>query len=466
VTAPSLQKLLVLGGCILLALVVLAHAGLLGVGRWQGDEYMTFALYRRYGLSVLFQAITGWSPRPVSEVVVWLYGRAVESFRHPLIAPCLAVFWITLVASALIPMRWCARLAELPYRLMIALGLLAMFLLGHSITEMFFWPVGAAAYMLTLSAITLELGLLLDRDMTMPTTMIVEAGTLAVAAGSSEVGALFTAAMSLLRLPSLRQHGRWLFFVCRLVPLFVALFALITVAVGRAGHLELTPPTQQYLHRPLASLLAAVPALVFEIVSLSGEAANARGILLGLTVKVLFFFGVRWCWPYYRSLPTRAILEFIVALAVAAYTLLAASYFQFGFFCCERHDTLRQCFIILALVALGAWSVKWRAPSRSAKSLAPLPLLAAVLLLLWWRIPKLAHDYALYPKVLAARAETWRSGLQTDNSSMVMLLSPQGRLVSRNVFPLGRYSLETRAWWAKGILWFFDKREVDIRASP
>ncbi|HUN39955.1 MAG TPA: hypothetical protein VMU81_06680 [Acetobacteraceae bacterium] len=36
-------------------------------------------------------------------------------------------------------------------------ALLAMFLLGHQIEEMFFWPMGAAAYLIALGAIVLEI---------------------------------------------------------------------------------------------------------------------------------------------------------------------------------------------------------------------------------------------------------------------------------------------------------------------
>jgi hypothetical protein len=95
-----------------------------------------------------------------------------------------------------------------------------------------------------------------------------------------------------------------------------------------------------------------------------------------------------------------------------------------------------------------------------------LPLLAAVFIPLSWRIPELAHDYALYRDAIAARTETWRSGLQTGNVNMVMILPPEGRLLRGGTFPAGRYSLQTDAWWAKGILLFFDKREVDIYPPP
>jgi hypothetical protein len=465
----TLQKGLVWGGCIVLAVLVLVHAGLIGMGRWQGDEYLTLALYRRYGLPALLRTVTGWSPRPVSELVVWLYARAVNSVGRPLITACLAVLWMTLVASALVTIRWQAPLAVLSHRLMIALSLLAMFLLGHPIAEMFFWPVGAAAYMLTLSAVTLEFGLLLDRNVTTPTTIIVDAGTLVVAAGSSEVGALFTAIMCLLRLSRLRQRNTSrLLFICVVLPLLVALFALITVAIGRAGHMEMAPPTQSYLHRPLASLLAAVPVFLLETIKLSDNAASVNTILLGLAIKLLFFLGVRWCWSYQRGSSVQGILDFIYALLLTNYILLSASYFQFGFLCCERHDTLRQCLIILALAALAMRSVEWSAPGCRATYLAPLPLLVAALIPFSWRMTDLTHDYALYRYAITARAETWRSGKQPGNVSMVLMLPPEGHLVHAIVgFPPGQYSLQSNdEWWVKGVLWFFDKRELEVRALP
>ena len=97
--------------CVILAL----HAALLPQGRWY-DEYFTFGAYRLYGWPGFIHRLASWSPRPVSEALIWGYWRAVHATGRPLVAPALLVAWglaAQLLALAAKPWRRPGRGARL-----------------------------------------------------------------------------------------------------------------------------------------------------------------------------------------------------------------------------------------------------------------------------------------------------------------------------------------------------------------
>ena len=61
----------------------------------------------------------------------------------------------------------------------------------------------------------------------------------------------------------------------------------------------------------------------------------------------------------------------------------------------------------------------------------------------------------------------WRSGMRADTNTMVFRQPPHGRLVYGLEFPPGHYQLnQDTPWWAKGILLYFGKHEVEISRLP
>ena len=120
-----------IGATVLLGGTVLAFFGLIGLGRWQLDEYFDF-YGMRSGLPWVLNRLR-WSPRPISEPFFLLYGWLVNTLHRPLIIPFLAIFWAVFLFAGLFTFR------QLPHlcgwgrardHLLIALTLMALFLAG------------------------------------------------------------------------------------------------------------------------------------------------------------------------------------------------------------------------------------------------------------------------------------------------------------------------------------------------
>jgi hypothetical protein len=294
---------------------------------------------------------------------------------------------------------------------------------------------------------------------------------LLVAAASSEVGVLFVLCLSAVRLRRLLMQRpphvtAWLHWAAPVALSFAVLVVFLSV---RADVHELPAgATYPYLHRPLVSLLAAVPQTLREIATLDREQAgaiSAGGVITALLVRLLFFLGVRWTWQAANrpNEPVQGALGFALTCLAASYATVVAADYQFGVLCCERHAALRQCFCALAVAALGVWSVNGR--RRVPDSIAPLPLVLAVLIpFVSTGVGSLRHDYRLYRTAIATRSWNWHEGLRRDSGAMVFLNAPIGHICRGGGVPPGKFVLGPDIpWWARGIMLFYGKRELEIR---
>jgi hypothetical protein len=264
-----------------------------------------------------------------------------------------------------------------------------------------------------------------------------------------------------------KEHFRPSELALWLAPLAMSLFNIYHVLLYRVGDIEFSPDAL-YLHLPFTSLLVAIPQFVGEFAGLSPQ-ISAPDVLIGLFVKALFFVGFRWCWQKADPMgtPVCGLLLFALALLGATYLMIAAAYYQFGFLCCERHDTLRQCWFILALASLAVWSTRFsirsQLASRQLDSLAPIPIVFAALVPFAARLPDLVHDYRLYPRAISARVETWQSGLARDDSSMKFHTSPNGKVIEGFDLPPGQYVLaKDLPWHIRGVMLFFHKQSLKV----
>lgn len=125
---------------MLFIVTLTAFVGLLPYGHWQPDEYRNLVSYRRDADYFFWSRLATWSPRPVSELLVYAYLSAVDTLRQPLIAEALAVAWLILIACLVVPAflyrRRCGgRLSDV---MALPLCLLCLFLVGHPVAEMFY----------------------------------------------------------------------------------------------------------------------------------------------------------------------------------------------------------------------------------------------------------------------------------------------------------------------------------------
>lgn len=420
--------------------VVGAHAGLIPMGRWQVDEYRLFTLLRRWGVELLPARLL-YSPRPFSEILIFLYGEVVLHLHRPLITSFLAVLWMGLIAStglaaftALPRSAW-----RLPLALGFTLALIATALTGANVTEAFYWPVAAAAYMPTLAA-ALCLFFLIGHPMNRRRRAM-SGIALAVAACSSEVGAAFALCFTLAvvaerSLAVLRHRIRpaaalsasawWL------IPGAIGLLVLLTILHLRSGISELGAANAYYTGHSAASALAATRDLATELAA-GIDPRLGWPLAARVCTKVLFTVGFAASWRL--AAPDSARLDqgrvaLGVALLGAAFFSVVVAYYHYGQLCCERQQSVRESFLaldllILAVPALAMWPRANTFADR-VPVFPPILLIAGLTLPLVWRLEGLRSSYAAFHWSIEARARSWESGLQAGTGGMIFYLPPDG----------------------------------------
>lgn len=438
---------------------VLAFAGLIPLGSWH-DEYFAFMVQRHQGFAAALDRIGQWSPRPLSELAIYVYGVAVEHFHAPLIGRAIAPFWLLLAAGVLLP-AWRRREGMLA-----ATTLLAMLLLGHTVAEVFYWPFAVFAYLPTVTAaaalLALDWGGWLERRA--GAVMVIAA--LLVAAASSEVGALFSVIYALLCAPMMRR-SRPRFALLLMLPLLlglVILYAEYTTRVALDAEVFGNPAIA---HHPLRVLASLRETLLFQLLK-GDDAGNVhRALNSGIATKLLFFAGIYLAMCEGSQPSSRGAQRLRLALAgtalLTAALVLAASLYNFGAPCCERHDTLRQVYVLVALGALASCLAGFRRV-HAGRLAAPLLLLSSLLVPLWVAVPRLAHDYRNYTVSLDARRATWASGSAPGPHMQVVQVRP-GLIVGGATFPPQVYTRQpTFAGLMDWILLYFDKQSATITA--
>ena len=454
----SLRPLIALVALLGLA-VTLAHAALIGAGQWQADEYLNFGLLRDHGLDQVIQRVATWSPRPLSEAVLALYGLCVLALHRPLIAPMLAGCWLALFAAIALAVRPARGTAA---RLAVACVVFALFLLGPSISEAFYWPMAAAPYLLCLAGVSMTVIGLVDDPAGAHGRRVALLG-MVIAATSAEVGIFFVLCLGpLLAAQSLaaRPRGEPRHALAWLLPVLIALPLVIAVVHGPRVSGPRDGWTLGHAHYHLLGV-----ALRDGIAGLPGELAgdgSAARLLLLLAVAggaYLLLGG-----PQTRAPAATRLLALGASLLGGIVLSRIAADYVFGIACCERHETMRQCFVLLLALVAGACAASLRpAPVR----LAPVGALlvgAALLAGAVPRVPAVRHDLALVAEVRRVTRANWTSGLATDTPVMTLRDTPQGDVVHTGL-PItpGRYDAgPAQQWFITGVLDFFGKRAAIV----
>jgi len=473
---PNVRRLLACISFVVLLVTIALHFGLVDVGQWTNDEFGIIASYRDKPWPALCDRVMRWSPRPVSELLIWIYAWLVNLTHKPFIGIFLGLLWLMLLSTPLIAflqlrMRF-SRDWRGPslYFSIFAWQLTALFLLEHSPGELFYWPVGAAAYLTTLSAITLCFFQLACNLTEHHGGRIIAALSLVFAAGSSETGAFFTLVFGCLSLIGM-SVDKVVGTVCNrkilwhLIPALFALGLFGLLLHNRARTQEALFPNPEY-HNLYISLKAALGQTLKEYL-VSGHRLSTRGILLGLLLKACFFLAVRYCWLSSGIKVPRKQVLIIFALSVVAtnYFSIAASYYGYGGLTNSWHEELRQCMVMLFVATMGLFSCHYRPRIRNERRgewLAALFVLATVILLVPRRCTALIHDYRNYTVCIENRNKSWASGL-ADGNTMIWFSPPTGQVANTLIFPPGTYDLESQNADYVHIMHFFNKSVLEIR---
>ena len=438
------------------------HLRLLPQGGWR-DEFFTFGFFRENGLPGLLYRFLHWSPRPLSEAVIWLYWLAVRAAHRPLVAPALLVAWAIaamFLAMAIAPWRGPGRVA----RLALWLGLAAAMLLAGPVSNLYYWPLGALAYLPALGAAAAVAMIAVGPGLHTNRRYWAVAALLAAGAASVEVGAFLavSCAPGLLAVAvGSRRPSR---VAAAVFTLGVGLAAMAMLVHGRVAQGSEVMMPSPLLHHPWPSLLAAVPRALAEAVRGAGDTATDPGTLAGLVAKALFAAGVYLCLA--RAWPVRPrpgpVLAVLAGLAGTYFLSIAAAYFEFGTLCCERHESYRQALLLLMFVT--ACGLAPRSNVRVAVALWGPALLALSLLPpLPLRLAGLLAEYRLAPARAAATAATFASGTAEGTGKLHFALKPDGPLLHFAALPPGAYALANKpAWLIAGPMIFLGKSAMDV----
>jgi hypothetical protein len=347
------------------------------------------------------------------------------------------------------------------------------------LTEVFYWPVGAAAYLLTLSSTLVLFWQVVHGRIEMPHGRKICFTALLVAACSSEVGAIFVVCYAGMRgaasaLGKKHRRGRHQISDSILwcsIPALVSVSVLVVLFLNRF-HLNepmSTVVNSAYGH-PLASVAAAIRELGRELLGLSPSSQTFQ-IAPKLASELLFCVGVGLSWPVRRaskSVP-HEICVLIAAFLTASMVSLTTSYLHFGTAGGQRHELLRHCWILMSCGGAGVLL----APTLSRRvfrSPVILRLAAHVLLFMsvasLWHIKELMREYNAYPIVVRSIRENFRSGFASGNHMIYVLPPHRGVLAFAQIEP-GTYIRNAGTPVFPGyILKYFDKRTLIVQLPP
>jgi hypothetical protein len=459
--------------------LIALHFGLVGIGNWAVDEFIVITSYRANGWAVFVDRLITWSPRPISELLIWAYACLVNWQHKPFIGFFLALLWLTLILAPLIsflqirqPIFKHSR-GSILFLYIFAFALIGFFLLGHNPGELFYWPIGAAAYLTTLSAIMVcffQTALSLTES---HAGHVITSLSLIFAAGSSETGAFFAVVFGCLSLIGMGvdtfrgSFSQRTIFWC-LIPVIVGIGVFGLLVENRARNQGAALAAAE-LHNLHLSLKAALGQTIKEYL-VTGQRLSTRGVILALLLKVCFFLGVRYCWVSTGVRPPRkqVLLVFALSIIATTYFSIAASYYAYGEATNDRHHELRQCLIILLITIVALFSCHYHFLAfeiRRAQWLGIGFVFVTLALVVPQRFSALKHDYRNYSVCVENRSKSWKSGL-SDGDTMIWYSTPPGRIVKAYLVEPGTYDLESNPpARVTPLMHFFQKQHLEIRAA-
>ena len=467
---------------LVLICLLLAYAAQTGLGHWQADEFSYFADHRALGGRAYFERLYV-SPRPLSELLVFVYGSVVLALRGAFITQALLLLWggslLAIILTAYITSfgraGWSSRILA---AVAIGIGPMLLTMQTGPITEMFYWPIATVAYLPTVAAITCLL-LLLGTEPSHSRRCWCGAA-LGVATLSHEIGAAvaigfaITATILALidnrrdrHLPAMRTvwaSSWWL------SPAIAGIAVMAGLVVFRSSIVDLGSDTKVYTGRLIASAIISVWQSLLEVVRSATFEQSAIGSAASLGQKMIFAIGFALIWMKWGVVkPNRWLGALAGGVVVGIYFSIFAAYYHYGDLCCQRQEAARQWLIELLLILVAVWFLaRWPTPIKRLAGLrawAGPGLLIVSLLPVTLQLPALWNDYHMLPFARSARAKTWLSGY-TPGKSMEFYMPPDNSnmLVHGTSLDLGTYDLRTGSFapydFVNAVGRFFDKSVI------
>lgn len=313
----SLEKILI----ILSAAIIILHATLIPLARWHPDEFLFFANYSASGWRAVAERIFGWSPRPISEIFLFAYYLLVTWAQSPVPAVVIGLSWASVLAILVLASRVARVGIALP------MSIMAAAILVTRPGEMWFWTAAALAYLPSFAGIGAAAILMVGSTRGRLHNMSL-AGSLLLAAGSSELGALavFTVTAGLFvrtlagRCGLLRpaEIAAWAW----MIPALLSTAVLASLALGRMGSEAEAFGNSEVRGHLIPSLFAAAKVSWPIFAGISVEPHGRRVVWLGIIFKAALVFGFWAIAPNQPRSRERIIEKISFAIAVFLLHLL------------------------------------------------------------------------------------------------------------------------------------------------
>lgn len=456
--------------------IAFLYLALIPIGHWQ-DEYYTFndiiTLNHHF-----ISRIVHWSPRPVSESLIFLYAEIVRVSHRQMISEALAVMWITLIFGLLSPVfRYQKQSGNtLPSScILFPPALFCLFLTCSPPAEFFYWPVSSFAYMPVLAAASFILGSCLFPVENKKSSQCFIPLILTLSSLCSECGALFTILFCCCHaLPNWKEFIRPAspkYNLIWFLPVLSSLLILYALSKGRFGSSgEISNPL--IAHHIFRALSAGCTQFFSEIITPYPDGwGQGTGHFYGaLLSKILFFWSIYFIFnPENTDRTTHRSCSALFLLGLSclscALSIAIASFYEFGMEGSPRHVTLRQCLIYIGLAALAASLAAWRSkkPSLRTSYYPVLLLLGAVVVPFSWNINALVQNYKIYGVLYTIHNNNWQSGLRR-SESMIFINTPNAPITGSLQLPPGIYNNgdPSNLWLINGMMGYFHKHTITI----
>lgn len=451
--------------CIAVAVLIVSfHSLAVPYALWQGDEYDYFYNLQMEGHGFFWRRLLLWSPRPLSEAAIALYGLAVAYWDRPLIGWALGIVWSACAILAFSPAL--LGKGELFARLFLVAFAAMLIFLGHPVADILYWPMAAVAHLPVIAAATsLTLALIIGRS-----TPLLEALCLSIAASSSEAGVFLTGSYLLLRgMGVIIQREAFRGWAWLSIPAVLCAMIVWRLIMGRAGmpHPHGTP-TQGYA---LASLNAAIDPFIHNLLMLQPDEISSGGptggsVRDGVILKILIAIGAAaLCRATGWRPRISRLVGLVLALMATSFLTIAAANYEFGFLCCQRHETLRLDFSELIALLIGAGTARFFPKGRDK---AVLVACAAMMLFTAetsrWRWPGMHLFFSSRALEADARQKTWLSG-KSSGPIMTMSQGTNSSLFYYWPWEPGDYKAGGPGWDVQSMMKFFGKQEVIVQPA-
>ena len=398
-------------------IILIPSIVLLKASSWYGDEYQQAWNYTNGGLDALWSRFLEWSPRPLSDSILYIYYGIVERTKEPLIGTFLGILWLFFGSSLYIGIRNIIKsntdylkLDKNNFKffsqdkedkkksnlfldselicLLLTLFLFIYFFFIEKPTEIFYWPAGAAPYLLSASGVILGLSTLIKVSTDsyvsyLQTTSLVIFAI--ITAFSSEVGALYQLIVSLFllsililsRVKKYNPLNRSVFiwnkqstiklFIAASTSLLLSSIILFSLKNSRVGKAELNSLSSPITGNIKSSLILAVKDFLKETFLLNNISLKIDSFTtsfsyslvcnLGLLLLVILLtIRAKVC---LRKSTELICLILILPLITTNFITITASAYQFGEICCDRHLHFRAILTGLSIFLLGLVIASW-----------------------------------------------------------------------------------------------------------